>query len=141
MNDVDADEAEDRGRGDPRRPAGPPRSTPTTSSTWAGAEAAVAAAVDRLGRLDILVNNAGILRDAMSFSMDEEQWDSTSSACTSRATPRRAALRRARTGATGPRRGEDGSPGRIINTASESGLYGLAGQINYADRQGRASRR
>ena len=46
-------------------------------STWAGAEAAVAAAVAGTGRLDILVNNAGILRDAMSFSMAEEQWDST----------------------------------------------------------------
>ena len=28
--------------------------------------------------------------------------------------------------------GEEGVTGRIINTASESGLYGLAGQINYA---------
>ncbi|MEZ5142390.1 MAG: SDR family oxidoreductase, partial [Acidimicrobiales bacterium] len=30
------------------------------------------------------------------------------------------------------KRGEEGVSGRIVNTASESGLYGLAGQVNYA---------
>ncbi len=44
-------------------------------SSWAGAEALVAQAVDAWGKLDILVNNAGILRDKMSFNMDESDWD------------------------------------------------------------------
>ena len=38
------------------------------------AEALVAQAVDASGKLDILVNNAGILRDKMSFNMDESDW-------------------------------------------------------------------
>ena len=32
-------------------------------------------AVDTFGGLDVLVNNAGILRDKMSFNMDEAEWD------------------------------------------------------------------
>ena len=44
-------------------------------SSWAGAEAIVDRVVAEWGRLDILVNNAGVIRDAMSFSLSEEQWD------------------------------------------------------------------
>src|ERR1700721_1668096 len=44
-------------------------------SSWTGAETLVAQAVDAWGKLDILVNNAGILRDKMSFNMDESDWD------------------------------------------------------------------
>ena len=33
-------------------------------------------AVDEFGGLDVLINNAGILRDKMSFNMDEAEWDS-----------------------------------------------------------------
>ena len=32
-------------------------------------------AVDEFGGLDVLINNAGILRDKMSFNMDEAEWD------------------------------------------------------------------
>ena len=99
-------------------------------STFAGAESAVAAAVDGFGRLDILVNNAGIIRDAMSFSMDEAAFDDV--------------IRVHLKGHFGcahfagihwrerAKAGEEGVSGRIVNTASESGLYGLAGQLNYA---------
>ena len=99
-------------------------------TTWSGAEAIVALAVDTWGALDILVNNAGILRDGMSFSMGEHDWD--------------AVLRVHLKGHFNcshfagmhwrerAKNGEEAMTGRIINTASESGLYGLAGQINYA---------
>src|SRR5262249_12022552 len=99
-------------------------------STWDGAASIVDQAASGLGRLDILVNNAGILRDAMSFSMSEDDWDDAIRvhlkghfACTHFA----GIHWRERS-----KGGEDGVRGRIINTASESGLYGLAGQVNYA---------
>ncbi len=44
-------------------------------SSWIGAEAMVQQAVDTFGGLDVLINNAGILRDKMSFNMDEAEWD------------------------------------------------------------------
>jgi NAD(P)-dependent dehydrogenase (short-subunit alcohol dehydrogenase family) len=98
-------------------------------ASWSGAEAIVGQAVDEWGRLDILVNNAGVIRDAMSFSMSEEQWDDVirvhlkgHAACARFA----GAHWRERSKAG------EGVSGRMINTASESGLYGLAGQINYA---------
>ena len=98
-------------------------------ATWAGAGALIGQAVDEFGRLDIVVNNAGILRDAMSFNITESEWDSVIEvhlkghlATCHHAVKHWRALGKA---------GEDVS-GRIINTASESGLYGQAGQINYA---------
>jgi len=98
-------------------------------ATWAGGGAVVQAAIDAFGQLDILVNNAGILRDAMSFNITEQEWDSVLTvhlkghlATCHHAVRHWRALGKA---------GEDVS-GRIINTASESGLYGQAGQINYA---------
>ncbi len=97
-------------------------------SSWIGAEGLVQEAVDRWGKLDILVNNAGILRDKMSFSMTEADWDDVIRvhlkghfACSHFA----AVHWRARSKA-----GED-VYARIINTASESGLFGNAGQANY----------
>ena len=87
-------------------------------------------AVDTYGGLDILINNAGILRDKMSFNMDEDEWDLVVDVhmkghfCTARH-----AGNYWRTKAK-----ETGAPvgAAIVNTASESGLYGNAGQLNYA---------
>ena len=44
-------------------------------ASWAGAEKLIGQAIDTFGGLDVLINNAGILRDRMSFSMSEDEWD------------------------------------------------------------------
>jgi NAD(P)-dependent dehydrogenase (short-subunit alcohol dehydrogenase family) len=98
-------------------------------ATWDGAEHLVADTVAQHGRLDILVNNAGILRDAMSFNITEAQWDAVITVhLKGHMAPSHFAARHWRDRA---KAGEEVT-GRIINTASESGLYGQAGQINYA---------
>jgi len=87
-------------------------------------------AVDTFGGLDILINNAGILRDKMSFNMDEDEWDLVVDVhmkghfCTARHAGN---YWRAKAKETGAPVGA-----AIVNTASESGLYGNAGQLNYA---------
>ncbi|MGQ0825993.1 MAG: SDR family oxidoreductase [Actinomycetota bacterium] len=98
-------------------------------ATWDGANRVLQRAVDEFGTLDILVNNAGILRDAMSFNITEAQWDSVIAVhLKGHMATCHHAVKYWRDRA---KRGEDVS-GRIINTGSESGLYGQAGQINYA---------
>jgi NAD(P)-dependent dehydrogenase (short-subunit alcohol dehydrogenase family) len=78
----------------------------------------------------VLVNNAGILRDKMSFNMDEADWDAVIDVhlkghfCPSR---HAAAYWRKKSKETG-----EPVNAKIVNTSSESGLYGNAGQLNYA---------
>jgi NAD(P)-dependent dehydrogenase (short-subunit alcohol dehydrogenase family) len=98
-------------------------------SSWAGGKNVVEQAIDTFGSLDILVNNAGILRDKMSFNMDESDWDDVIRVHLKghfAATHHAAVYWRNRA-----KSGEDVT-GRIINTSSEAGLYGNAGQANYA---------
>jgi 3-oxoacyl-[acyl-carrier protein] reductase len=98
-------------------------------STWSGGGDVVRTAVEELGGLDVLVNNAGILRDAMSFNLDEESWDAVIGVhLKGHASPTRAAAAHWRERS---KAGEAVS-GRIINTSSEAGLFGNAGQLNYA---------
>jgi NAD(P)-dependent dehydrogenase (short-subunit alcohol dehydrogenase family) len=97
---------------------------------WAAAEQLVAQTVDVFGRLDILVNNAGILRDRMSFNMSEEDFDAVVNVVLKGSfAPSRFAASYWRE--QNKRTGEPIN-GSIINTSSESGLYGNAGQANYA---------
>jgi len=98
-------------------------------ASWAGAQALVESTIDRFGRLDILVNNAGVLRDQMSFKMDEEAWDAVVRVhLKGHFAPTRFAAEHWR----GQSKAGDESPRRVINTVSEAGLYGGTGQANYA---------
>ena len=95
---------------------------------FAGAERLVRQAVDEFGRLDILVNNAGILRDRMLVNMEEDEWDAVIAVHLKGhfAPTRHAAAywrERAKAG--------DEVRGRVINTASPSGVFGNVGQANY----------
>ncbi|MGD0593044.1 MAG: SDR family NAD(P)-dependent oxidoreductase [Acidimicrobiales bacterium] len=102
-------------------------------ASYAGAEGILTDALSAYGRLDIVVNNAGILRDRMSFNMPEEDFDDVVRVHL------KGHFSMARTaGAYWRERQKAGEPvsGRIINTTSEAGLFGSAGQANYAAAKG-----
>ncbi len=87
-------------------------------------------AISEFGKLDIVVNNAGVLRDRMIFNMTEEEFDTVIAVHlkgTFNLTRHAAAYFR--------KKGKEDPSlknfGRIINTASDSGLYGNVGQSNY----------
>ncbi len=103
-------------------------------ASWSDAEDLVRTAVETFGSLDILVNNAGFLRDRMIFNMSEEEFDAVIRVhlkghfCVSR---HASAYWRDRSKAAG-----EPVYGRVVNTASEAGLGGSAGQPNYAAAKG-----
>lgn len=86
-------------------------------------DAVVSSAIKAYGRVDILVNNAGILRDGPFSEMTDEQWHDALNVhlrgtykVTKAAYPYMLKQKY----------------GRIINTSSTTGIYGNAGQANYA---------
>ncbi|KAI0022757.1 hypothetical protein F4780DRAFT_732899 [Xylariomycetidae sp. FL0641] len=83
----------------------------------------VKGAMDAFGRVDIIVNNAGILRDKAFHNMDDNLWDPVFNVHL-RSTYKV-------TKAAWPIMLKQ-KYGRIINTASTSGIYGNFGQANYA---------
>jgi 3-oxoacyl-[acyl-carrier protein] reductase len=98
------------------------------------AAAMVQRAVGQFGGLDIVVNNAGILRDRMIFSMADDDWDAVVAVhLRGHFLVTRAACAYWRAKAK-----ETGAPvdGRVICMSSEAGLYGNAGQANYAAAKG-----
>ncbi len=98
-------------------------------SSWQGAKNVIDEAISTWGKLDIVVNNAGILRDKMSFNIDESDWDDVIRVHLKGhfAMARHAAAYwRERSKA-----GEE-VKAAIVNTSSESGIYGNPGQANYS---------
>ena len=91
-------------------------------ATMAGGENIIKTAMDAYGKVDILINNAGILRDKSFMKMTEEEWDLVIAVhlkgafCVTQ--PAVKVMK-------------DNNYGRIIFTASTSGLYGNFGQTNY----------
>jgi NAD(P)-dependent dehydrogenase (short-subunit alcohol dehydrogenase family) len=96
---------------------------------WQGARRTVEQAYDTYGQLDILVNNAGVLRDRMAFNLTEDEFDLVMRVhCKGHFAMTRHACARWR-----ERAKQHGSVfGRVINTSSEAGLMGTAGNSNYA---------
>ncbi|MCP4673073.1 MAG: SDR family NAD(P)-dependent oxidoreductase [Desulfobacula sp.] len=91
-------------------------------ATMAGGCNIVATAMDHFGRVDILINNAGILRDRTFMKMSEQEWDEVimvhlkGAFCVTQ--PAVKIMKK-------------NQYGRIVFTASSSGMYGNFGQSNY----------
>ena len=87
----------------------------------------VAAVLERFGAIDLLVNNAGIRRDVLTYDMSDEQWNEVlrtnldgSFFMVRAVVPIMLRQRR----------------GVIINIASLSAMFGVAGQANYSAAKG-----
>ncbi|MDO3402756.1 SDR family oxidoreductase [Mycolicibacterium neoaurum] len=94
-----------------------------------GAARIVAAAVDTFGSLHGVVNNAGILRDRVLVNIDDDDWD-----LVVRVNLRGTFLvtrEAARYWREQSKAGAEVS-GSVVNTSSESGVFGNPGQANYA---------
>jgi len=91
-------------------------------ATMEGGQNIINMAMDHFGKVDILINNAGILRDRTFMKMTEQEWDDVISVhlkgafCVTQPAVRIM---------------KENNYGRIVFTASSSGMYGNFGQSNY----------
>ncbi|MDT3445619.1 MULTISPECIES: SDR family NAD(P)-dependent oxidoreductase [unclassified Pseudofrankia] len=95
----------------------------------AGAQRLVDTALDEFDRLDILINNAGVLRDRVLVNLDDDDWD-----LVVRVNLRGTFLLTRAAGTYWRARSKAGEKvnAAVVNTTSESGLFGNPGQANYA---------
>ncbi|WP_067183338.1 SDR family NAD(P)-dependent oxidoreductase [Microtetraspora niveoalba] len=96
---------------------------------WDGAARLVKSALSAFGGLDVLVGATGFTRDRTLVTMTEGDWDDVI-----RAQLKGCFLPLRHASAYWRERAAAGHPvdGRVINTSSAAGLYGSAGQGNYA---------
>ena len=91
-------------------------------ATMAGGQGIIETALDHYGKLDILINNAGVLRDRTFMKMTEKEWDDVIAVhlkgafCVTQPAVKIM---------------KDHQYGRIVFTASSTGMYGAFGQANY----------
>jgi NAD(P)-dependent dehydrogenase (short-subunit alcohol dehydrogenase family) len=95
-------------------------------ATPQGCATALSAALELYGEVDILVNNAGVVRDRMSFNLSQDDWEVVLAVNLSASFFLAQGLIRCW------RALPSGRDRVIVNTSSESGLHGNAGQANYA---------
>jgi NAD(P)-dependent dehydrogenase (short-subunit alcohol dehydrogenase family) len=91
-------------------------------ATMAGGKQIIETAMDHFGQVDILINNAGILRDRTFMKMTEQEWDDVIGVHLKGAfcVTQPAVIQM-----------KERNYGRIVFTASSSGMYGTFGQSNY----------
>ncbi|MBL0026932.1 MAG: 3-oxoacyl-[acyl-carrier-protein] reductase [Saprospiraceae bacterium] len=93
------------------------------ASDYNQAEKLVTDVVDAFGKIDILINNAGITKDTLMLRMSEEQWDDVMNVnLKSVFNVTKHVLRQMM----------KNKSGSIINMGSVVGVFGNAGQANYA---------
>jgi NAD(P)-dependent dehydrogenase (short-subunit alcohol dehydrogenase family) len=106
-------------------------------SDWEEAEELVQGAIEAFGDLHVLVCNAGFIRDAMSFSMEESQFDAVVDVhLKGHFAPAHFAAAYWRNQAKAAGEGAAPVGRRIITTTSESGLFGGPAQANYGSAKG-----
>jgi 3-oxoacyl-[acyl-carrier protein] reductase len=93
------------------------------ASSYEQAEALVKEVLEEFGQVDILINNAGITRDNLMLRMSEEQWDQVME------TNLKSVFNLTKQIIRPMMKNRSGS---IINMSSVVGVFGNAGQANYA---------